>query len=134
MAESVGAMDALFMLALDYAKGRIAFGRPIGSFQAVKHSLADASVLLETSKAVTAAAAESVGSAQRDAPEVVAMAKSTVAGASVQLAQSCFQVFGGIGFTWEHDNHLFLRRLTADAALYGDAAWHRERIWAYHGI
>jgi alkylation response protein AidB-like acyl-CoA dehydrogenase len=134
MSESVGAMDALFMLALGYAKDRIAFGRPIGSFQAVKHSLADTSVLLETSKAVAAAAAESVGSMRADALEVVSMAKSTVADAGVELAQSCFQVFGGIGFTWAHDNHLFLRRLTADAAMYGDAAWHRERIWAHYGM
>jgi alkylation response protein AidB-like acyl-CoA dehydrogenase len=134
MAESVGAMDALFTLALDYAKDRIAFGRPIGSFQAVKHLLVDTSVLLETSKAVATAAAQSVGSGKAEAPEVVAMAKSTVADAGVQLAQSCFQIFGGIGFTWAHDNHLFLRRLTADAALYGDAAWHRERIWVHHGM
>ena len=52
---------------------------------------------------------------------------------AVDLAQNCFQVFGGIGYTWEHDQHLYLRRLTTDAALYGDAAWHRERVWQFYG-
>jgi alkylation response protein AidB-like acyl-CoA dehydrogenase len=132
VAVSVGAMDALFTLALDYAKSRIAFGRPIGSFQAIKHSLADTSVRLESSKAVAAAAARAVSRRGPRVGEIVSMAKAYVGDASAELAQSCFQVFGGIGFTWEHDNHLYLRRLTADTSMYGDPAWHRELIWKEH--
>jgi alkylation response protein AidB-like acyl-CoA dehydrogenase len=57
-----------------------------------------------------------------------------VSDSAVDLAQNCFQVFGGIGYTWEHDQHLYLRRLTTDAALYGEASWHRERVWEFYGL
>lgn len=134
VAESVGAMDHDFALALDYAKDRIAFGRPIGSFQAVKHLLADTSLALEMSKGVAVAAAKAVGAGAADAAEVVSMAKAFVGDAAIELAHNCFQVFGGIGYTWEHDQHLYLRRLTADAALYGDPAWHRERVCQLGGL
>lgn len=134
VAESVGAMDELFGVCLEYAKVRTAFGRPIGSFQAIKHLLADTSLLLEQSKAIALAAARAVQEQRDDAGEVASMAKSFVGEAGIQLAQSCWQVFGGIGYTWEHDLHLYLRRLTTDAALYGQPAWHRERICAIHGL
>ena len=62
------------------------------------------------------------------------MAKAFVGESALDLGQNCFQVFGGIGYTWEHDQHLFLRRLTFDAALYGEAAWHRERICRLHEL
>jgi alkylation response protein AidB-like acyl-CoA dehydrogenase len=131
VAEMVGAMDRDFEVALDYAKARTAFGRPIGSFQAIKHLLADTSLALEMSKAMAVAAAKAVGSDAEDALEVASMAKAFVGDSAIDLAQGCFQVFGGIGYTWEHDQHLYLRRLTTDAALYGDASWHRERICRY---
>ena len=134
VAECVGAMSYDFELALDYAKTRTAFGRPIGSFQAVKHLLADTSLLLETSKALSSAAARAVGSGRSDAGEVASMAKAFVSESALDLSQNCFQVFGGIGYTWEHDQHLFLRRLTVDAALYGEAGWHRERICRLHEL
>jgi alkylation response protein AidB-like acyl-CoA dehydrogenase len=134
VAESVGAMDHLFDLAVDYAKVRTAFGRPIGSFQAVKHQLADAALLLEESKAISVAATRAVQAAAGGACETASMAKSFVGDAGVEVAHVCWQVFGGIGYTWEHDLHLYLRRLTLDAALYGDPAWHRERICRLHGL
>ena len=62
------------------------------------------------------------------------MAKSFVGEGGIELAQNCWQAFGGIAYTWEHDLHLYLRRLTADAALYGEPAWHRERICRIHGL
>ncbi len=62
------------------------------------------------------------------------MAKAFVGDSAIDLAQNCFQVFGGIGHTWEHDQHLYLRRLTTDAALYGDPAWHRERVCRLHEL
>jgi alkylation response protein AidB-like acyl-CoA dehydrogenase len=134
MAESVGAMDELFTLTLSYAQSRIAFGRPIGSFQAIKHLLADTSLLLEASWAAVTGAARSVQERRPDAAELASVAKAFVGDSGISLAQNCFQVFGGIGYTWEHDQHLYLRRLTTDAALYGSPSWHRDRLCRMHGF
>ncbi len=134
VAESVGAMDRDFGLALQYAKDRIAFGRPIGSFQAVKHLLADTSLMLEMGKALAWDAARAVGAGQPRSGESASVAKAFVGDCGIELAQNCWQVFGGIGYTWEHDQHLYLRRITTDAALYGDPAWHRERICQLGGL
>ncbi len=148
VAESVGAMDYDLGMAVQYAKDRIAFGRPIGSFQAIKHLLADTSLLLEMSKAMALAAAERLGEAVavQGTPEAAAhdgdtygseaasMAKAFVGDCAIDLGQACFQVYGGIGFTWEHDQHLYLRRLTTDAAFFGDPVWHRERLCELSGI
>jgi alkylation response protein AidB-like acyl-CoA dehydrogenase len=133
-AESVGAMDHDFEMTLQYAKDRIAFGRPIGSFQAIKHLLADTSLMLEMSKAITLAAANSVGTDDGYGLEAASMAKAFVGECGIDLAQNCFQIFGGIGFTWEHDQHLYLRRVTTDSALFGDSTWHRERLCQLAGL
>lgn len=133
-AETVGAMDHDFTMTVDYAKDRIAFGRPIGSFQAIKHLLADTSLAVEMAKAVTVAAARSLGTDDGYGPEAASIAKALVADSSIDLAQNCFQVFGGIGYTWEHDQHLYLRRMTTDAGLFGDASWHREHLCQLAGI
>jgi len=133
-AECVGAMDHLFELTLEYSKDRIAFGRPIGSFQAVKHQLADTSLNLEMSKAAATAAVKAVQVGDQASLEVASIAKSFVSDAAVELAHACWQNFGGIAYTWEHDFHLFLRRLTTDASLYGPAAFHRERICQLEGF
>ena len=133
-AETVGAMSRDFETTVQYAKDRIAFGRPIGSFQGVKHQLADASTALEMSKAITLAAARTVGAGDEFAPSACSMAKAFVGDAGIDLAQVCFQVFGGIGYTWEHDQHLYLRRITTDAGLFGDPAWHRERLCQLAGL
>ena len=133
-AETVGAMDRNFSVALQYAKDRIAFGRPIGSFQAIKHLLADTSLALEMSKAITLSAAEFLGSGDSYGPRAAAMAKAFVSDNGMQLAQNCFQVFGGIGFTWEHDQHLYLRRIATDASLFGGADWQRERLCRLAGL
>jgi alkylation response protein AidB-like acyl-CoA dehydrogenase len=123
-----------FEMTVQYAQDRIAFGRPIGSFQAVKHQLSDTSLALEMSKAVALAAARTVGTGDDYGPEAASMAKAFVGDAGVELVQACFQVFGGIGYTWEHDQHLFLRRITTDAGLFGDPAWHRENLCQLAGI
>jgi alkylation response protein AidB-like acyl-CoA dehydrogenase len=128
-AESVGAMDANFRLALEYSKVRIAFGRPIGSFQAVKHLLANTSLLLEMAKAVVAGAAVKLGAGAPDGPAMASIAKAFVGERAVELTHSCFQVFGGIGYTWEHDQHLYLRRLASESYLYGSPAAHRRSLW-----
>jgi alkylation response protein AidB-like acyl-CoA dehydrogenase len=133
-AESVGTMDRELEVTVQYAKDRIAFGRPIGSFQAIKHLLADTSLAVEMGKAVVLAAAGSLGTDDGYGPQAASMAKALVGEAAVELAQNCFQVFGGIGYTWEHDQHLYLRRLTTDAGLFGDASWHREHLCQLSGI
>ena len=128
-AESVGAMDANFTLALAYAKTRVAFGRPIGSFQGLKHLLARASLALEMAKALVAGAAEGLGGDEADALVMASIARAFVSENAVELTHDCFQVFGGIGFTWEHDQHLYMRRLASEAYLFGSPSWHRRRIW-----
>ena len=134
VAETVGAMDTLFEMTVRYAADRVAFGRPIGSFQAVKHQLADLSLTLEMAKASVQAAATAVGTAvthghtDSHAAMITSVAKSFVGDASMQMSQGCFQVFGGIGFTWEHDLHLYLRRAAVNEVLYGTPTWHRDRI------
>jgi alkylation response protein AidB-like acyl-CoA dehydrogenase len=133
-AETVGAMNHVFELTVQYAKDRIAFGRPIGSFQGVKHQLADCSLMLEMSKAVVTGAARAVGAWDGYGSEAASIAKAFVGDCGVDLAQTCFQVFGGIGFTWEHDQHLYLRRITTNSTLYGGPAWHRERLCQLSGL
>ncbi|MGD9795556.1 MAG: acyl-CoA dehydrogenase family protein [Acidimicrobiia bacterium] len=140
-AETVGTMRRLFDMTLEYAKVRVAFGRVIGSFQAIKHLLADLSLQVELSTAIVD---EAVGALQDDRPDAVELAsvtKAYVADSALDVSQGCLQIHGGIGYTWEHDLHLYLRRLAADAALFGSAQWHREHLWhldqlpvgAHHG-
>jgi alkylation response protein AidB-like acyl-CoA dehydrogenase len=128
-AESAGAMDANFGLALAYSKTRIAFGRPIGSFQGLKHLLARTSLALEMAKALVAGAAGALGGDEADGLVMASIARAFVSENAVELTHNCFQVFGGIGFTWEHDQHLYMRRLASEAYLFGSPSWHRRRIW-----
>ena len=134
VAETVGAIDQLFSMTVAYAKDRIAFGRPIGSFQAVKHLLADQLLYLESSKACSDAAVRAVSNEDPAADEVVSMAAAYVGDVTTDIAQECLQVHGGIGYTWEHDLHLYLRRVRSNAALYGTSTWHRERVCAWHRL
>jgi alkylation response protein AidB-like acyl-CoA dehydrogenase len=134
VAETVGAMARLFELSLRHSRDRTAFGRPIGSFQALKHQLADTSLLLEQSHAVATGAARAVQAGGPGAAEAASMAKAFVGDAAVELAHKSWQIFGGISYTWEHDFHLYLRRLTADASLYGSPSWHRERLCQLVGV
>jgi alkylation response protein AidB-like acyl-CoA dehydrogenase len=134
VADTVGAMDHLFDITVMYAKDRIAFGRPIGSFQSIKHILADQAVYLEGCKAVAVAAAKAVARGTDGAAEVVSIAAAYVGDQGNELAQECLQVHGGIGYTWEHDLHLLLRRIRTNAALYGEPTWHRERVCALHRL
>ena len=132
-AESAGAMDANFALALAYAKTRIAFGRPIGSFQGLKHMLARTSLALEMGKALVAGAAEALGGGEPDGLVMASIARAFVSENAVELTHDCFQVFGGIGFTWEHEQHLYMRRLASEAYLFGSPSRHRRRIWEVAG-
>ena len=104
------------------------FGRPIGSFQAVKHRCADMLVDVEGMRSTAYWAAWSIGAADGDASVAASTAKVWCSDASKRVMASALQVHGGIGFTWEHDLHFFLKRAKANAASFGDAKWHRERV------
>ena len=132
LSQSIGAMRALAEMAIAHARSRVAFGRPIGSFQAVKHMLVDASLGIEMSAAMCDAAVRAVDEAQDDAAEIVSMAKAYVARTGIDVAHAVWQVLGGIAYMWENEFHLFLRRLTADAAHLGSEAWHNEHVVALH--
>lgn len=132
LADTVGAVDHLLSMTVAYAKDRVAFGRPIGSFQALKHVLADQLLHVETCKAGAEAAVHAIATGSDSAPEVVSMAAAYIGDVANEIAQACLQVHGGIGYTWEHDLHLLLRRVRSNAALYGTPTWHRERVCALH--
>jgi alkylation response protein AidB-like acyl-CoA dehydrogenase len=133
-AETIGVSDALFSMTVDYAKDRTAFGRPIGSYQSLKHIMADLGMYLEMGKAAAVDAAKAVAERRADAPEVASMATALIGEMAVLVSQESLQIHGGIGYTWEHDLHLFLRRARSNSLQYGDPAWHRERICALHGL
>ena len=133
-ADTVGAVDALLTMTVAYAKDRVAFGRPIGSFQALKHVMADQALFVETCKAGVAAAARAVDAGDEAAPEVASMVAAYVGDVANDVAQECLQIHGGIGYTWEHDLHLYLRRVRSNASLYGEPSWHRERVCRFHRL
>lgn len=134
VAETVGALDAMVTMTVAYAKDRVAFGRPIGSFQALKHILADVGLYLEGCKAASVGLTRAVAEQAEDAAEITAVVASYVGDHATEIAQECLQVHGGIGCTWEHDLHLLMRRTRANSSLYGTAAWHRERLCVLSGL
>ena len=127
IAGQAGGAHRAMEMAVDYARTRFQFGRAIGSFQAVKHLCAD--MLLEAESAVSAARHVAAGFAEQSpsAPADLALAQAYCSEAFVFVAATNIQVHGGIGFTWEHPAHLYLRRARGDAQLLGSPAWHRER-------
>ena len=127
-AEMLGAADAVLSMAVDYAKDRVQFGKPIGSFQAVKHMLADALVDVEGMRSTAYYAAWCAAAGDRDRSVAASMAKAWCSDASRRVMACGLQVHGGIGFTWEHDMHLYLKRAQLDQVSFGDAAFHRDRI------
>ncbi|HVW43035.1 MAG TPA: acyl-CoA dehydrogenase family protein [Amycolatopsis sp.] len=133
-AETVGALDRVFGRTLAYAGDRVAFGRPIGSYQALKHRFADLKTALEACHATADASARAVAEGQPAAAELVSVAKSYLADHGPRMVQDCVQIHGGIGVTWEHDLHLYLRRVTQNAVLFGDVRQHRERLAAMAGM
>jgi alkylation response protein AidB-like acyl-CoA dehydrogenase len=127
-AESVGAMEAAFDMTLAWAFDRYSFGRPLASYQALKHRFADMKTWLEASHAVCDAAAAAVESGSDDASELVRAAKAYVGQVSPELVQECVQLHGGIGVTFDHDLHVFLRRVVVDRALHGTPSEQRQSI------
>ncbi len=119
-AEGLGAASAAVEMGVAYAKERMAFGRPIGSYQAVKHALVDAYVGVEQLRSLVWWAAWAADEAPEELPMAAAAAKGTAAQVLEHAAETLIQVHGGIGFTWEHDAHLFWRRAKVDRLLLGD--------------
>jgi alkylation response protein AidB-like acyl-CoA dehydrogenase len=127
-AEMVGAMERAFDMTVDWAFDRYSFGRPLASYQELKHRFADMKSWLEAAHAIADAAAVAVDSEAADATELVSIAKAFIGEYGIELVQDCVQLHGGIGVTFDHDLHLFLRRATLDRSLYGTPAAHRQRV------
>lgn len=129
--EQVGAAQHLLDLTVDYAKARLQFGRPIGSFQAVKHRLADDLVAIEHARSSAYHAVWALAhrlEVPDDPALAVSIAQATCSAAGVRVASDAIQVHGGIGFTWEHQAHLYYKRAYTDAALLGNAEQHRTQV------
>ena len=127
-AEQVGVASRALDMAVEYAKMRHQFGRPIGSFQAVKHLLADVLLEVESARAAAHYALLSAENEAPDLPAVASLAKAFCSDACVRAAAQNIQVHGGIGFTWEHPAHLYLKRAKTSQLLFGDPAYHRELL------
>jgi alkylation response protein AidB-like acyl-CoA dehydrogenase len=125
--EQAGGARRVFDFTLDYIKTRIQFGRPIGGFQAIKHMAADLLVEVESATSAAGHAAEALAEQRSNADEAIALAAFACADTFSQAAAASIQMHGGIGFTWEHPAHLYLRRARADAQLLGSPAFYRER-------
>jgi alkylation response protein AidB-like acyl-CoA dehydrogenase len=127
-AEQVGAAQRCLDMAVTYAKERVQFGRAIGSFQAVKHRCADMLVLVEGARSAAVHAAESAD--RSDLPIAASVAKMACSEAFLQVALDNMRIHGGIGFTWEHDAHLYVRRAKATELIFGSPDHHAQRLAA----
>jgi alkylation response protein AidB-like acyl-CoA dehydrogenase len=127
-AESTGVAQRAMEMAVEYAKERQQFGRPIGAYQAVSHRCAQMLLETENSRSAVYGAAWAADGAPESLPLAASMAKAYASDAGWRVPDASIQVHGGIGFTWEHDLHFFLKRGKANAATFGTASWHRERV------
>jgi alkylation response protein AidB-like acyl-CoA dehydrogenase len=127
-ADAVGGMAHALALTVELVSNREQFGRPVGSFQAVKHHCANMAILLETARAATRRAVAAVTSGDADELEWCAIAKSYVGDAYVELTRLAVQCHGGVGFTWEFDIHLYLKRARLSQQLFGNPAFHRAQL------
>ncbi|HTZ36408.1 MAG TPA: acyl-CoA dehydrogenase family protein [Stellaceae bacterium] len=127
-AEMCGGAQRVLEMTVEYAKLRETFGKPIGSYQGVKHKCADMLVEVENAKSLTYYAAWAIDEKEPDAAMAVSMAKAYASDASRKVSNAGIQLHGGIGMTWEHDLHLYMKRAKASEVAFGDATWHRERV------
>ena len=127
-AEMVGTARRLFDMALAYAKERVQFDVPIGSFQAIQHKLADMALDLERATSAVAYAAMAVDAKDADRHRAAHVAKAAAGAAATRAAKDGIQIHGGIGYTWEHDLHLFIRHAYGSEAWMGTSAWHHDRL------
>jgi alkylation response protein AidB-like acyl-CoA dehydrogenase len=132
--EMVGGAQKVLEMAVDYAKVRVQFGRPIGSFQAIKHKCADMLLEVESAKSAAYYAAWAAAEDNEELPVVASLAKAYCSDAYFHAAAENIQIHGGIGFTWEHDAHLYFKRAKSSEILLGDATYHRELLAQRIGI
>ena len=125
--DSVGGAGQVLESTLKYMKQRHQFGRPVASFQALKHRCADMMMRVEGSVVSVARALEAFAGEQADARVAISEAKFFTADSYTHVAQEGVQMHGGVGFTWEYDCHLHLKRAMLNQALLGDSRWHRDR-------
>jgi alkylation response protein AidB-like acyl-CoA dehydrogenase len=126
--ETVGACQAIFDLALEHARTRVQFGVPIGSFQAIKHKFADLFVALEKARSTAYFAAACLAERDPRAPLAASMAKAAAGDCQRLVAQEGIQILGGMGYTWEHDMHLYVKRAKTGESLFGSTHEHRARV------
>ena len=127
-AEQIGTAERCLQISIDYSKLRIQYGRPIGSFQALKHRFVDLLLEIETAKSATYHAAAAAAADDPELPLVSSMAKASASDALVHTASEMIQFHGGIGFTWEHDAHLYFRRAKITEQFLGSPQMHREVV------
>jgi alkylation response protein AidB-like acyl-CoA dehydrogenase len=133
-AENVGVAQRTMEMAVQYATERKQFDRPIGSYQAVSHRCAQMLLEVEGARSLTYWAAWALDHEPETALRAASMAKAYASDAGFRVAAAAMQVHGGIGFTWEHDLHFFLKRAKANAHSFGDARWHRDRVAELAGV
>jgi alkylation response protein AidB-like acyl-CoA dehydrogenase len=133
-AEQVGGAQRCLDMSVDYAKNRIQFGRPIGSFQAIKHKCADMLMEVESAKSAAYYAVWAAAEDSEELPVVASLAKSYCSEAYFHAAGENIQIHGGIGFTWEHDAHLYFKRAKSSELLLGDPSYHRDLLARRIGI
>jgi len=133
-AEQVGGSQRVLDMAVEYAKNRMQFGRPIGSFQAIKHKCADMLVATESAKSAAYYAGWAASEDNEELPIVAPLAKAYCSEAYFMAAAENIQIHGGIGFTWEHDAHLYFKRAKSSELMFGDPAYHRSILADRIGI
>ncbi|MEW1643705.1 acyl-CoA dehydrogenase family protein [Streptomyces sp. NPDC091219] len=129
-ADALGVMERMLELTVEHTTNRVQFGQPIGGFQAVKHACADMALIVHGTRAATYHAAMAADAGTADAARTACAAAAYATAGTGEVGARALQLHGGIGFTWEHDLHLHLRRARADRVLHGDTAVHRERLCA----
>ncbi|TFH23271.1 MAG: acyl-CoA dehydrogenase [Myxococcales bacterium] len=133
-AEQVGGAQRCLDLSVEYAKERIQFGRPIGSFQAIKHKCADMFLLVESARSAAYYAGYAASVDDPELPVLASLAKAYCSDAYFRCAAEAIQIHGGVGFTWEYDVHMYFKRARAAEQLFGDPAFHRERVACRTGL
>lgn len=133
-AETAGLLERIFNSTVDYMQDRYTFGRPLASYQALKHRIADHKVWLEAALGISSALAHAIADGDERASTLASAAKAHIGEQSLLIISDCAQLFGGIAMTWEHDLHLYLRRATANNFLYGSPAQHKERLCALANV
>jgi alkylation response protein AidB-like acyl-CoA dehydrogenase len=133
-AEQVGGAQKVLDMAVEYAKVRVQFGRPIGSFQAIKHKCADMLLEVESAKSAAYYGMWCASELNDELPSVASLAKAYCSEAYFHAAAENIQIHGGIGFTWEHPAHLYFKRAKSSELLFGDPTYHRELLAQRIGI